>query len=57
MRDALESFYQQKVISLHERLNKENSSWNVMIYLSDKIMFHLTMLILIYFCFVFFFLF
>lgn len=40
MRDALESFYQQKVISLHERLNKENSSWNVMIYLFDKIIFH-----------------
>ncbi len=29
MKDTLECFYQQKIIGLHDRLIKENFSWNV----------------------------
>lgn len=29
MKETLECFYQQKIISLHDRLNKEDFAWNV----------------------------
>ena len=29
--ETLECFYQQKIVGLRERLNKENSSWNVIV--------------------------
>lgn len=34
MKEALETYYMQKIIPLHEKLVKENFSWNVILSLS-----------------------
>jgi hypothetical protein len=31
MKENLESYYEQKIVGLHERLSKENFPWNVSI--------------------------
>jgi hypothetical protein len=34
MKEALETYYMQKIIPLHEKLVKENFSWNVIKFIN-----------------------